>query len=137
MRTSLLLIATTLIPMTACQKPTAQVSQYEPLYEEPAAYQPAVAELDAEPKAAWMETTEPQPLSAAEAVGATGDPGINAVANNVAGSKAHLVQPKDTLYSLARRYYNDPREWKTIFLANQNVLKDPNRISIGMTLIIP
>lgn len=51
--------------------------------------------------------------------------------------RTHVVQPRDTLYGLARAYYSDPAKWKKIYKANQDKLDDPNKIAVGMKLVIP
>jgi len=54
-----------------------------------------------------------------------------------AGPRIHVVRPKDTLYGLAREYYNDQRMWRRIWEANLDKIPDPNRINVGQELIIP
>lgn len=52
----------------------------------------------------------------------------------------HQVQRGDTLVTLARRYYRaaaSSESWRKIYRANRSVLKDPNRLVIGMKLTIP
>lgn len=49
----------------------------------------------------------------------------------------HTVQPGDTLYSLARRYYRDPGKFVEIFLANRESLADPSVLVAGTVLTIP
>ena len=49
----------------------------------------------------------------------------------------HTVAKSDTLFRLARTYYNDQRRWKEIYEANRSMLSDPNRIRIGQRLLIP
>lgn len=50
----------------------------------------------------------------------------------------YVVKPKDTLYSIARARYNgDHTKWKLIYEANRERISDPNRIYVGMKLIIP
>lgn len=53
------------------------------------------------------------------------------------GSRFHVVAKRDTLYSLARLYYNDQARWKSIFEANMDRIADPNKIRIGQRLLIP
>lgn len=53
------------------------------------------------------------------------------------GERTHIVQRKETLYSLSRMYYGDNAGWKKIYAANQNRISDPNKISVGMELVIP
>jgi 5'-nucleotidase len=50
----------------------------------------------------------------------------------------HVVVKGDTLYSLARTYYNgDMSKWRDIYAANRSTLRDPNRLRVGQELIIP
>jgi nucleoid-associated protein YgaU len=52
--------------------------------------------------------------------------------------EVYVVKPKDTLYSIARARYNgDHTKWKLIYEANRERISDPNRIYVGMKLIIP
>jgi len=52
-------------------------------------------------------------------------------------SRYHTVTRRDTLYALARKYYNSERRWKEIYQANRDQLSDPNRIYVGQQLLIP
>ena len=54
-----------------------------------------------------------------------------------AGGRVHTVQPGDTLYSLAGRYYDSGQQWPLIHQANQARIDNPNRLEVGMKLIIP
>lgn len=51
--------------------------------------------------------------------------------------RVHCVQPKETLYSIARQYYGDDKHYRKIWVANRNRLKDPDKLPVGMKLIIP
>ena len=51
--------------------------------------------------------------------------------------RVHTVKPGETLYAIARKYYNDGRQWRRIWQANRNRIKDPNRVPAGIKLIIP
>ena len=54
------------------------------------------------------------------------------------GSRYHTVQKKETLYSLARQYYNDQSRWKDIYEANRaEIGSDSTRIRVGQRLVIP
>lgn len=52
-------------------------------------------------------------------------------------TRYHVVAKRDTLYALARQYYGDQRRWKDIYEANRSALVDPNKISVGQSLLIP
>jgi nucleoid-associated protein YgaU len=49
----------------------------------------------------------------------------------------HEVVSGETLWKIAERYYGDGNLYKTIFEANQDILKDPNVIKVGQKLRIP
>lgn len=49
----------------------------------------------------------------------------------------HVVQEGDTLYSLARRYYNDDAKFVDIYQVNRNVLTRPDELAPGTVLILP
>lgn len=51
--------------------------------------------------------------------------------------RIHVVQRGDTLYKLARQYYNDQSQWRRIYEANRNQLPDPNVLKAGQKIIIP
>lgn len=51
--------------------------------------------------------------------------------------RVHIVEPGDTLYSLAERYYGNGQKYNRILIANRNRLKDPRNLPVGMKLIIP
>lgn len=54
------------------------------------------------------------------------------------GGEVYVVRRKDTLYSIARTFYGgDHSKWRNIYEANRERISDPNRIHVGMKLIIP
>ncbi|MFN3466189.1 MAG: GNA1162 family protein [Candidatus Brocadiales bacterium] len=57
--------------------------------------------------------------------------------DNDGSLKIHKVKKGDTLYRLARQYYNDSSRWRTIFEANRENLTDKDRLVPGQTLVIP
>jgi hypothetical protein len=50
-------------------------------------------------------------------------------------SRLHEVGDDETLASLSSRYYDDPRKWRAIAMAND--LEDPRRLAVGVALRIP
>jgi nucleoid-associated protein YgaU len=48
-----------------------------------------------------------------------------------------VVQSGDTLGKIAKKYYGDASLYMTIFDANKDLLKDPNKIFPGQKLRIP
>ncbi len=51
------------------------------------------------------------------------------------GSRTHIVNRGDTLWSIARRNYGSGRMWHQIADANPGV--DPHRLRIGQRLVVP
>ena len=51
--------------------------------------------------------------------------------------KIYEVKPGDSLSRIAKHEYGSGNEWQRIFDANQDVLKDPNKIFPGQKLKIP
>ena len=51
--------------------------------------------------------------------------------------ETYEVKSGDSLSKIAKRIYGNGNEWKRIFEANTDVLKDPNKIFPGQKLKIP
>lgn len=49
----------------------------------------------------------------------------------------YVVQPGDTLTSIARRLYGSSNRWEEIFAANRDLLRSPNDLRVGQELQIP
>lgn len=49
----------------------------------------------------------------------------------------YTVRKGETLFELSRRFYGDQQQWRRIYQANRNRIKDPQQIQAGMKLIIP
>ena len=49
----------------------------------------------------------------------------------------HVVVSGDSLSKIAKREYGSAMEWKRIFEANKDILKDPDKIYPGQELKIP
>ncbi len=51
--------------------------------------------------------------------------------------KIYEVKSGDSLSKIAKNEYGDASKWRQIFEANQDILKDPNKIFPGQKLKIP
>ena len=51
--------------------------------------------------------------------------------------KVYVVVSGDSLSKIAKREYGNASEWKRIFEANKDILKDPDKIYPGQKLKIP
>ncbi len=49
----------------------------------------------------------------------------------------HKIRANDSLYKLAKKYYNDESKWEKIYQANRNKMSDPDSLTIGQELLIP
>ena len=54
-----------------------------------------------------------------------------------ASGRSHTVVKGDTLSKLAKQYYGDASQWKRIYDANKDVIKNPDLIYPGQTFKIP
>jgi nucleoid-associated protein YgaU len=52
-------------------------------------------------------------------------------------TKIYVVVSGDSLSKIAKREYGSAREWKRIFEANKDILKDPDKIQVGQKLKLP
>jgi hypothetical protein len=50
---------------------------------------------------------------------------------------SHVVRAGETLESIAREHYGSPGEWQRILEANRDRIPDPQRLTVGMTLVLP
>jgi energy-coupling factor transporter transmembrane protein EcfT len=60
----------------------------------------------------------------------------DAVTKN-AGGRIYAVQTGDTLFSISRKFYKSPDRWKEILDANRKDIRNPKKLTVGQTLIIP
>jgi nucleoid-associated protein YgaU len=51
--------------------------------------------------------------------------------------RTHVVAPGETLRILAERYYGSREEWDRIWDANRAQIPDPDRIPVGLSVVIP
>jgi nucleoid-associated protein YgaU len=67
--------------------------------------------------------------------------GIAAQTQPPAGSQTYTVwlwqETRDSLWTLAEKFYGDPWMWKKIYLANKHQIEDPAIIYPKQVLIIP
>ena len=52
-------------------------------------------------------------------------------------SRTYVVAKGDSLSKIAQHFYGDAQQWKRIFEANREHIKDPDLIHPGQTLQIP
>lgn len=96
--------------------------------------------LAAEPDAAEELFSQPDPPASrqpvarrAEAPDTTRDEGREKITT----TRFHIVQNGETLSGISQQYYGSAGRWRHILEANQETIKDPDKISPGTKLIIP
>ena len=113
--------------LAGCNDPNQSAGEFGQLTDANVPYDPSVIDLDAGESLAWEEPARPAAYT---------EPAAGTSLYSSSG-RMHSVQRKDTLYSLARLYYNDHRQWKKIYEANRDRIANPNMIKVGMNLVIP
>src|SRR6266446_3261612 len=53
------------------------------------------------------------------------------------GDRSYVVQPGDTLFSISRKFHKSSKHWKEIRDANEKNIRDPKKLTVGQTLVIP
>ncbi len=130
MRRGYNIIIVAVMVLVGCEKPNEGLAQYEQLTDANVPYDPSVVDLNAAEQTGWANSTQAQydePV-------AYGQP---AITPSFSAGQVHIVQKKDTLFGLARTYYNDPAQWRKIYEANRDQIPNPNLIKVGMKLVIP
>jgi nucleoid-associated protein YgaU len=57
--------------------------------------------------------------------------------NDTTSSRSYVVVKGDSLSAIAKREYGDAKEWRRIYDANRDIIKDPDLIYPGQTLRLP
>ena len=66
-----------------------------------------------------------------------GDASSRKTASTKGTGRTYTVQSGDTLASISRKFYKSPRRWKEILAANRQSVRDPKKLTVGQTLVIP
>src|SRR5437899_2519874 len=51
--------------------------------------------------------------------------------------RTYVVRSGDTLFSISRKFYKSPKRWQRILEANKTSIRDPQKLTVGQTLVIP
>jgi LysM repeat protein len=51
--------------------------------------------------------------------------------------RTYVVRSGDTLVSISRKFYKSSARWKGILDANKESIRDPKKLTVGQTLVIP
>ena len=63
--------------------------------------------------------------------------GASSTAPSGQGAQTYTVAKGDTLSKIAKQFYGDAKQWKKIFEANSDSIKNPDLIHPGQVLKIP
>ena len=55
----------------------------------------------------------------------------------VDGSRTYTIQSGDTMSEIADRMYGNAERWRDIAEANRTAVPDPQRLKVGVTIVIP
>jgi nucleoid-associated protein YgaU len=58
-------------------------------------------------------------------------------ASSTPATRTYTVQPGDNLSKISKQFYGDANKYMKIFEANKDKLSDPDKIRVGMDLVIP
>ena len=53
------------------------------------------------------------------------------------GERTYVIAPGDTLASISRKFYKSSKRWQKILDANRQSIRNPGKLKVGQTLIIP
>lgn len=53
------------------------------------------------------------------------------------GAQYYVVQKNDTLQKISHKFYGTTRKWNFLYKANKDVLKSPDKLRLGVKLLIP
>ena len=62
---------------------------------------------------------------------------VKSGSSSTASERTYEVKAGDSLSKIAKQEYGDANQWRRIFDANKDILKDPDKIYPGQTLRIP
>src|SRR5437016_11746009 len=51
--------------------------------------------------------------------------------------RTYVDRSGDTLFSISRKFYKSPKRWQRILEANKTSIRDPQKLTVGQTLVIP
>jgi nucleoid-associated protein YgaU len=87
---------------------------------------------------AAIADVKPDTESKAEAAAPADEPTPAPEAAPGPGGRVHVVARGDTLYKLARQYYNGNQSmWRKILEANRDKIQNKDQLKPGMQLVIP
>lgn len=51
--------------------------------------------------------------------------------------QTYVIKKGDTLQKISRKFYGTTRKWRTIYEANRGTIKNYDKLSVGMKIVIP
>jgi len=67
----------------------------------------------------------------------TRDASSKKAASKKSEGRTYVVRSGDTLASISRKFYKSSARWKVILDANKQEIRDPKKLTVGQSLIIP
>lgn len=93
------------------------------------------AAIDAKPAATAAAESPPNEVAPSQArVTPAQTAGLR---RETTSGRAHVIAEGETLFTIAQRYYNDGARFIDIYKSNSDVIKNPDKLPVGATLVIP
>lgn len=64
-------------------------------------------------------------------------PGESPNGGGMVSSRTYVVKPGDSLSKIAKELYGNMKDWRRLYDANRDIIKDPDLIYPGQTLRLP
>lgn len=123
-------VSVLVLSASACQKKPAPVVQTEMPPQEPLGQMSTLPPPEADPYAS--DTMAPPRASTRTEPSAAREP-----ADTGRAGRTYITKEGDTFIKLARKFYNNQGRWKEIWEANKARVPDPDKLPVGVKLIIP
>ena len=122
------------LPENPAEKPAEKPAQAETPAEKPA----DAVKPEGKPAEKPAETPAEKPADAVKPEEKTAEkPAAAVMPPDPTNSTVYVVKSGDTLGSIAQKAYGSARYSDVIFKANSDILKNPDKLKLGMKLIIP
>lgn len=131
-----LLVALALVVTAGCQQNKQEpVAQAPPQEEMPAFPESQVPPPEPQPEGPEPKVYAPPVDSAADA---DQQPKESYAPAQQKEDRVYVVRKGDTLYKISQQVYGNKKDWRKIYQANKDVLKEgPDKLAVGMKLAIP
>ena len=97
----------------------------------------SVVEIEFGPREIKKEATEGEVVEEEVKLLTTEAAMIAVVPDQREEAQHYVVQKNDTLQKISHKFYGTTRKWNLLYKANKDVLKSPDKLHLGVELLIP